>query len=492
MTLFNNYGLFSELAPTGTPSEVTDYDLMINKPKINNIVLHGNKTGAELELLDKFQGLENKDKMLGVNQDGFVIPVDGATKAYVDQEIANAVNEANAYTNTEIYKPEHTIMTVTAMKEGIGFKSDYTATEIKQHVDGGGAVFLRFNAPDGSGEQSYPYETFKDNYAIFRRPQVDATNNSVSRIVIKIDNNYNVSKEEDKIGVATSQDIQDLDADKLGVIRYTIQNDRVSQKDALDILSNSTNYEGQLIEFLTNGSMPNKSVALGFIMTSKNRDTYLLTYNLDGTTTQWNRDYYEKHNFEAYSFINKTIDLDSLTLDVRGEAPYIASVQKATNKPTGSGDFGVVVVVAYSIDRQIQIYKDMETGLSWTRIITGLADRHSFDTWKPAGVTKEYVDTELGKRALIPRIYENSQDKAIVLPNVMPSSVYKFGVIDSLTINNIPDSPLKITFIFSTGSSKPTINFPVSLGKVGFTEFQPSKKYIVTIENNIAFMSIVE
>ena len=190
--------------------------------------------------------------------------------------------------------------------------------------------------------------------------------------------------------------VQDFEHDKMTLKRYVLATDMVTQLDATEIISNYANYEGGYIEFLTNGNLPNKTVGFGYLVTDKEGNQFLIAYNLDGTITQWNKSFYEKHNFETYSYINEPmVDLDSFTIDVQGNAPYMASVQNAINKPQYTSNYGIITVLAYSVTKQVQIYRDIETNSTFYRTVTGEADRHSFGVWES---TQIIMYSPMGKK----------------------------------------------------------------------------------------------
>ncbi len=54
----------------------TNYNDLENKPSINDVTLAGNKTSADLGLLDVDQGTENEGKILMVNSEGMVAPAE--------------------------------------------------------------------------------------------------------------------------------------------------------------------------------------------------------------------------------------------------------------------------------------------------------------------------------------------------------------------------------------------------------------------------------
>ena len=359
---------------------------------------------------------------------------------WTESDKQEVIAEATAGTSAEVNRPKHTTMVVTAMTEGIGFKADYTANEIRRHRDGGGLVLLNFEAPDGTGEQSYRLETIKNGKAVFRRPVVDPAGNTVSRIVITIDDNYNVEKTEESISVATKDDIQQLEDSKANYTYKVIAKDVVTQADAREVLTYTDQYDGKLIEFLTNGDNPSKCVATGRVMTESTGDTYLITYNRDGTTTVWSRDEYEKHQIESTSLINAgLIDIDNLTIDNAGDAPHMYSVRGAMNDPSESDGDGVVFVLPHAINKQIQYYIDMTTGREWYRLITGTADSHSFGGWVERGGSSITVDSDLSDTSTNP--VQNKAVKAALDDKQNKEGVYE--LIEEFTAE--ADAPMEKT-----------------------------------------------
>ena len=183
------------------------------------------------------------------------------------------------------------------------------------------------------------------------------------------------------------EDIQQLEDNKANYVYKVITTDKVSQTDAREILSDLGTYEGKLIEFLTNGENPSKAVATGRVFTDKTGNNFLITYNLNGTVTQWNKDTFENHFIESYNYTNQVTDLNSLTIDIQGKAPFIATVQNATNKPNNTSEIGNIFIFAYNEQNQMQIYRDMKSGKVYQRLITGMKDNHNFGKW----ITSEIV-----------------------------------------------------------------------------------------------------
>ena len=296
--------------------------------------------------------------------------------------------------------PQYNLLTVTAMQEGIGYKSDYNSNDIRRHSDGGGNVILKFNSVENNIEQSFPYETYENGDAIFRRVFVDNAQGVVSRIVIKIDNNYNVMKEETTINVATKEDIQNLQNDKTEYRMYIVNEDEVKQENATDIINNYASYESAMIDFI-NASGTQKTIAYGFLSTDKFGNQYLITIDLQGNIKQWNKTYY-KENQVVYQINEGMVDLDNLTLNNIGEsARYISNLNKAINRPLNTSDFGALMILPYTYEKQLQFYIDIENGEFYTRKIDGINGNHSFGIWENTKpdmnnyYTKEEIDKKI-------------------------------------------------------------------------------------------------
>lgn len=281
----------------------------------------------------------------------------------------NVISSKQKY--LDIDTPQHTTLIVTVVKEGIGgYVADYTSDEIRNHVNGGGICLLRYDDVE-TGEQVYTFENFRNNIAYFRRAVIET--NTVKRLNIGVLFDGKISYEEI---------IYDPTNNAMELIHYTIDNDTVNQLDATTIISDYSNYEGRIIEFLTNGEAPNKTVSYGFVFGDKTGNKYLTVLNMDGTLTQYNKSGFEKHNFETRNYINEPMyDMDSLTVDIAGDAPFMASVQKAKNKPENTSDFGIAAVLAYSVSKQLQLYRDITTGKTYTRTVTGEPNKHAFSVW---------------------------------------------------------------------------------------------------------------
>lgn len=72
----------------------TNYNDLENKPQINGVELSGNKSGNDVGLVNVQQGIENSGKVLGIGQDGLVIPVEnaGASDNIIYKDVAKQLN----------------------------------------------------------------------------------------------------------------------------------------------------------------------------------------------------------------------------------------------------------------------------------------------------------------------------------------------------------------------------------------------------------------
>ena len=72
----------------------SDYNDLENKPQINGVELSGNKSGNNVGLVDAQQGIENSGKVLGIGQDGLVIPVEnaGASDNIIYKDVPKQLN----------------------------------------------------------------------------------------------------------------------------------------------------------------------------------------------------------------------------------------------------------------------------------------------------------------------------------------------------------------------------------------------------------------
>lgn len=80
--------------PEGETGGTTNYNDLENKPQINGVELSGNKSGSDVGLVNNQQGTANAGKVLGIGQDGLVIPVEnaGASDNIIYKDIAKSLN----------------------------------------------------------------------------------------------------------------------------------------------------------------------------------------------------------------------------------------------------------------------------------------------------------------------------------------------------------------------------------------------------------------
>lgn len=81
--------------PTGSGgSGTTDYNDLENKPQINGVELSGNKSGNDVGLVNNQQGIANVGKVLGIGQDGLVVPVEnaGASDNIIYKDVPKQLN----------------------------------------------------------------------------------------------------------------------------------------------------------------------------------------------------------------------------------------------------------------------------------------------------------------------------------------------------------------------------------------------------------------
>lgn len=72
----------------------TNYNDLENKPQINGVELSGNKSGNDVGLVNSQQGIENSGKVLGIDQDGLVVPVEnaGASDNIIYKDVPKQLN----------------------------------------------------------------------------------------------------------------------------------------------------------------------------------------------------------------------------------------------------------------------------------------------------------------------------------------------------------------------------------------------------------------
>lgn len=80
--------------PQGETGGTTNYNDLENKPQINGVELSGNQSGNDIGLVNNQQGIENSGKVLGIGQDGLVVPVKnaGASDNIIYKDVAKSLN----------------------------------------------------------------------------------------------------------------------------------------------------------------------------------------------------------------------------------------------------------------------------------------------------------------------------------------------------------------------------------------------------------------
>lgn len=80
--------------PEGETGGTTNYNDLENKPQINGVELSGNKSGNDIGLVNNQQGTANAGKVLGIGQDGLVIPVEnaGASDNIIYKDVPKQLN----------------------------------------------------------------------------------------------------------------------------------------------------------------------------------------------------------------------------------------------------------------------------------------------------------------------------------------------------------------------------------------------------------------
>lgn len=80
--------------PEGETGGTTNYNDLENKPQINGVELSGNKSGNDVGLVNVKQGIENSGKVLGIDQDGLVVPVEnaGASDNIIYKDVPKQLN----------------------------------------------------------------------------------------------------------------------------------------------------------------------------------------------------------------------------------------------------------------------------------------------------------------------------------------------------------------------------------------------------------------
>lgn len=87
-------GADGNVTPIEMSAGVKDYNDLENKPQINGVELSGNKSGNDVGLVNNQQGIANVGKVLGIGQDGLVVPVEnaGASDNIIYKDVAKQLN----------------------------------------------------------------------------------------------------------------------------------------------------------------------------------------------------------------------------------------------------------------------------------------------------------------------------------------------------------------------------------------------------------------
>lgn len=83
----------------------SDYNDLSNKPKINGVLLEGDKTPDDIGVVATKQGIDNAGKVLGIGSDGNVTPVDGSGEGTPGKD-----GEDGGYYTPEVTQPTDTTM----------------------------------------------------------------------------------------------------------------------------------------------------------------------------------------------------------------------------------------------------------------------------------------------------------------------------------------------------------------------------------------------
>ena len=226
------------------------------------------------------------------------------------------------------------------------------------------------------------------------------------------------------------EDIASLDADKLDHVIIPVGGSELTQIEAKGILDNAINYESKFIELATNGDMPNKVVATAHIVNDGFGNTYLLVTDCMGSVKRYNKDTFESFAPISKDLTKQVIDIDTLTIDRQGDPMFTASVFRAFNKPEGTSDKGVVEVVAYNIETQVQVYTDMTNYKRWYRTVMGTDGRHSFGTWSLIGGSGS-ANEVLTFTGAVNATYDGSKAVTVNIPNGGGGVSDKFLITDT-------------------------------------------------------------
>ena len=81
---------------------VTNYDLLTNKPKINNVELTGNKTSADLSLATAVQGAKADNAEPAITKNTGLLSWTGSAWAWITTTFQNAANKVTAWSATPL------------------------------------------------------------------------------------------------------------------------------------------------------------------------------------------------------------------------------------------------------------------------------------------------------------------------------------------------------------------------------------------------------
>ena len=81
------YAILHKKIEGGGGGNTSNYNDLLNKPRINSVELSGNKTSDNYGLVSKNQGVENSGKILRVNESGEVLPSDEPEISVVEHVI---------------------------------------------------------------------------------------------------------------------------------------------------------------------------------------------------------------------------------------------------------------------------------------------------------------------------------------------------------------------------------------------------------------------
>lgn len=112
-----------------------------------------------------------------------------------------------------------------------------------------------------------------------------------------------------------------------------------------------------------------------------------------------------------------------------------------------------------------------------------------------AGITADANDNtqilQAVKTVVAPAEVTDLTSTSITLANAAANTVYKYGTLTSLTITANDTSNLEIVIYFTAGTGI-TVNLPNTLETIGTPSFGAGNKYVLSIQNNILVVGIIE